>query len=380
MFKKYKLSSYNLRLVILLIATTVFGIALINSADSRYTVQQIIGLILSLAIMFVVSFIDYTWISRYYWVWYGICIALLILVKRFGATSKGATRWLRFPGGFQFQPSEITKVALIIFTARLLSMYKEKLNTFKFLALLAVLLGVPLVLVVIEPDLSQTILMVLILFTIIFCAGLHYRIIGIALLIIVPVATGMIMYISNPNQKLLKDYQRSRIMAFVDPEQYDDKNYQQKYSVQAIGSGQLTGKGLNNDDPTSLKNGNFIAEAHTDFIFAVAGEELGFVGCSIIILLLSWIVIECIIAAVRAKDFEGRLICCGMAAYIAFQSFINIGVVTRILPNTGLALPFFSYGLTSLVTLYISMGIVLNISLQRNVEKDDDIFADDFKF
>ena len=97
------------------------------------------------------------------------------------------------------------------------------------------------------------------------------------------------------------------------------------------------------------------------------------------ILLLSWIVIECIIAAVRAKDFAGRLICCGVAAYIAFQSTINICVVTQLMPNTGLPLPFFSYGLTSLVTLYISMGVVLNISLQRTVERDDEIFAEDFR-
>ena len=134
-----------------------------------------------------------------------------------------------------------------------------------------------------------------------------------------------------------------------------------------------------NDDPSSLKNAHYIAEAQNDFIFAVIGEELGFVGGCITILLLSWIVIECIIVAVKAKDFAGRLICCGVSAYIGFQTFINIGVVTRLLPNTGLPLPFFSYGLTSLFSLFISMGVVLNVSLQRKVERDDDIFADDFK-
>ena len=128
-----------------------------------------------------------------------------------------------------------------------------------------------------------------------------------------------------------------------------------------------------------MKNANYIAEAHTDFIFAVIGEELGFAGCMAVIILLSSIVIECIITAVRAKNFAGRLICCGVAAYIGFQTFINLGVVTQILPNTGLPLPFFSYGLTSLLVLMMSMGIVLNISLQRNVIKDDDIFAKDFK-
>ncbi|MDO5403748.1 MAG: FtsW/RodA/SpoVE family cell cycle protein, partial [Eubacteriales bacterium] len=133
------------------------------------------------------------------------------------------------------------------------------------------------------------------------------------------------------------------------------------------------------DDPSSLKNTGYIAESQTDFIFAVLGEELGFVGCVFTIILLSLIVIECIIAAVRAKDFAGRLVCCGVAGYIAIQSFINMGVATRILPNTGQPLPFISYGLTSLMTLYIAIGFVLNIGLQRKVERDDDIFAEDFR-
>ena len=120
-------------------------------------------------------------------------------------------------------------------------------------------------------------------------------------------------------------------------------------------------------------------EAQNDFIFAVIGEELGFTGSCITIFLLFLIVLECIITAVRARNFEGRLICCGVAIYIGFQTFINIGVVSWILPNTGVPLPFFSCGITSLLTLFIAMGIVLNVSLQRNVERDDDMFADDFR-
>ena len=249
------------------------------------------------------------------------------------------------------------------------------------MTILAILLAVPLALILTQPNLSTTVLIFLILFTVIFCAGLSYKIIGIALLIIVPIASGIIIYISNPDNPIffIKDYQRNRIMAFINPDEYDDQNYQQEYAERAIGSGQLTGKGLDNDDPSSLKNANYIADAQNDFIFAVIGEELGFVGSCAVILLLSWIVLECIIVAVRAKDFAGRLICCGVAAQIGFQTFINVGVVTRLLPNTGLPLPFFSYGLTSLVSLYISMGVVLNISLQRKVDRDDDIFAEDFR-
>lgn len=168
-------------------------------------------------------------------------------------------------------------------------------------------------------------------------------------------------------------------MDFLYPDENDDGIYQQKMSETAIGSGRLKGKGLDTDDPASLKNANYIPEAQTDFIFTIIGEELGFIGCISAILLLFWIVIECIIIAIRTKDFAGRLICCGVAVYIGVQSFINIGVVTRILPNTGLPLPFFSYGLTSLLVLFISIGIVMNINLQIKSEKDDDIFAKDFR-
>ena len=132
----------------------------------------------------------------------------------------------------------------------------------------------------------------------------------------------------------------------------------------AFASGQLTGKGLNNNLVSSVKNGSFIAEPQTDFIFAIAGEELGFVGCAIIVLLLALIVIECIWIGRRSREFSGTLICCGVAGYIGFQTFVNISVVTGLLPNTGIPLPFVSYGLTSLVTLFMSVGFVLNVGLQ----------------
>ena len=134
----------------------------------------------------------------------------------------------------------------------------------------------------------------------------------------------------------------------------------------AIGSGQLTGKGLNNNTTTSVKNGNFLSEPETDFIFAIIGEELGFVGCCIVILLLLLIVIECILIGQKAKDTGGRLICGGVAALIGTQSFINVSVATMIFPNTGISLPFISYGLTSVVCFFIGIGLVLNVGLQPN--------------
>ena len=132
----------------------------------------------------------------------------------------------------------------------------------------------------------------------------------------------------------------------------------------AIGSGQLVGKGLNNSVSTSMNNSNFIIEPQTDFIFAVAGEELGFLGCALIIILLLLIVLECVMIGMKAKDTAGKLICCGMASLVAFQSFVNICVATGLMPNTGVPLPFVSYGLTSLVSLFMGMGFVLNVGLQ----------------
>lgn len=380
MLKKYKLRSYNFRLLFLILITSVFGLTIVNSANSSYTVKQGLGVALSIVIMLVISFVDYNFILKFYWLYYLVDIILLILVLKVGTSSHGAQRWISI-GSFSLQPSEFNKIIMILVCCKIISMYKEKLNTWKFLLVLAAVLGLPLLLVVIEPSLSTTVLTTLVLLTIIFCAGIDYKIIGKVILVIVPLTIVLGLYISNPNQKLLKDYQRNRIMTFFSSEgsDTDEGKYQQEYSVKAIGSGQLNGKGLNNDDPSSLKNAKYIAEAQNDFIFAVIGEELGFVGCCATIFLLSWIVIECIIAAVRAKDFVGRLICCGAAAYIGFQSFINIGVVTEILPNTGLPLPFFSCGITSTMTVFISMGVVLNICLQRNTLREDDMFAEDFR-
>ena len=172
----------------------------------------------------------------------------------------------------------------------------------------------------------------------------------------------------QPDQKLLDDYQRGRIMAFFNSEDdaYADDVLQQENSVMAIGSGELTGKGLNNSEVSSANRANFVSENHTDFILSVAGEELGFLGCSAILLLLLLIIFECIRTGLRAKDLSGKLICCGVGGIVAIQGFINVAVVTNLMPNTGTPLPFVSYGLTSLVSLYIGMGFVLNVGLQRN--------------
>ena len=388
-FKKYQLRSYNFRLVALLVITSIYSLLVVNSANSSYTTRQGIGMLLSFVVMIVVSFIDYNWIIKYYWLWYIISTILLLAVKLVGVSAKGAKRWLGI-GSFTIQPSEFTKLILILVLAKLIQMYKEKLNTYKFVGVLAATAGFQLLLVLSQPDLSTTLLTFLICVVVVYCAGLEYRIIGRILAIAIPLIILVLAYIIlDENQVIVKKYQRNRIMTFInsnydvgdddEDEVSEDDTYQQNYAVQAIGSGQLSGKGLNNDDSTSLKNAGYIAEAQNDFIFAVIGEELGFIGSVFTILLIFLIVTECLITAAKAQNLAGRLICCGIAAYIGFQTFFNIGVVTWILPNTGIPLPFFSAGITSLITLYTSMGIVLNVGLHTKVERDEDLFAPDFK-
>ena len=364
MFKQYSIRNYHFRLVCYVLALSVIGILVIGSAKASVQKTQIVGLFLGLIVMAVVSLVDYSFILRFSWLFYFLNLVLLALVEVMGSDANGATRWVSI-AGLRFQPSELSKIIIIIFFAYFFMKYQETLNTIKILAASFILVGIPLVLVVTQPDLSTTIVTALIFVSLLFIAGLSYKIVLGVLAVSVPSAIIFLSLILQPGQKILNDYQYRRIMAWLNPKAYADDAYQQQNSIMAIGSGRLWGKGLNNNDIASVKNGNFISEPQTDFIFAVAGEELGFVGAALIVILLFLIVIECILIARKAKDLSGRLIACGMASLIGFQGFVNICVVTGLMPNTGLPLPFVSYGLTSLVTLYIGMGLVLNVGLQN---------------
>lgn len=373
MLRRYDWKDYDFRLVSYVVILTIIGILIIGSANKSVQGKQILGLILGLMVMTAVSLVDYEFLIRFAWVFYFMNIALLTLVIIMGDKAKGATRWVEI-AGIRFQPSEIGKIFLILFFAYFFTRYQDSLNTPKILILTFILAGIPLVLIKEEPDLSTTIVTALIFLVLLFIAGLSYKIIASVLAVLVPSAIIFLALILQPNQKILKGYQYKRIMAWLQPEKYADDAYQQQNSIMAIGSGQFLGKGLNNTDVNSVKNGNFISEPQTDFIFAVAGEEMGFVGSILIIILLLLITVECIIIAKKAKDLSGRLICCGVAALVGFQSFVNICVVTGMMPNTGLPLPFVSYGLTSLVSSFIGIGLVLNVGLQpRKYGTGDDI-------
>ncbi len=363
MFKQYNFRNYHFRLVAYVVALTILGILVIGSANEDYQSKQIIGLILGLIVMTFFSLFDYTTVVRFGWIIYGLNIILLGWVLVAGTNVNGSTRWIEV-AGIRVQPSELGKILLILFFAYFFTLHQEHLNTVKYIGLSLLLAGIPLVMIKEQPDLSTTIVTFLIFVSLLFIAGLSYKIIAGVLAVSIPGAIVFLSLILQEGQTILDDYQYKRIMAWLNPSEYADSAYQQQNSITAIGSGQLWGKGLNNTATTSVKNGNFISEPQTDFIFAVVGEELGFVGSAVIVVLLCLIAIECILIARKSKDLAGKLICTGMASLIAFQSFVNISVATGIMPNTGIPLPFVSYGLTSLVTLYLGIGLVLNVGLQ----------------
>ncbi len=364
--KKYNILDYNFKLLLLVIAAIAMGTIIIVSVDETRLTKQLIGAGVCILGMIIVSLIDYNFICKYYMVLYIANIVLLglILVIGSGSDSHGASRWFAISDSFTIQPSEFSKIILIICVAVFLEKHSDDLNTLKTLLKLAAFLAVPIGLIFAEPDLSTTICLCATLFMIIFVAGLSLKLIGIVVLILIPCFGGFYWYIQNDNlPQILTEYQRNRILGHISGS--GDTQDQQNNSIMAIGSGQLTGKGINSSDVATVKDTNLISEQQTDFIFSAVGEELGFIGSVIIIAILLLIVLQCIRIARRSGDKRGMYIATGMAALVSIQSFINIGVATSILPNTGLPLPFISYGLSSLVSLCAGMGMVLNVNLQK---------------
>lgn len=362
MLKHFEIKNYRFRLIAYVVILAIIGVFMVGSAKPSLQDKQLLGFVGGLVVMVVVSLIDFNYLLRFYRIWYILTLLMLAAVLIIGKDVNGAKRWIPI-AGFQFQPSEISKILIILFFAMFFVRHRDTLNTWKTILFTIILAAFPLLLIIKEPNLSTTIIVTLIVITLLFIAGLSYKIIARVLAVGVPL--GIVTLVLLVKQLLpLKEYQYSRILAWVDPAKYADQATQQQYSIKAIGSGQLWGIGFNSDSVYSIKTGNFLPEPQTDFIFAVVGEEIGFIGCMVIIILMLLIVFECIMVAKNAVNLSGRLICCGVAAILGFQSFVNIGVASGLLPNTGVPLPFVSYGLTSLISSFIGIGLVLNVGLQ----------------
>lgn len=365
----YNFKNYNYRILIYMLLLSSLGAVIIGSAsgqDKTAIGKQVLGIVISLVCCLIVSLIDYHKIFKFNTLIYTGCVALLFAVLVAGKTTKGATRWLRI-GSFQLQPSEFVKIGLIVILSCFLAKNQERINKPSVIGTAALLCIIPLGMVYMQPNLSTTIVIAFTMICIIYVAGISYKWIAGVLIVGIPVAA-LGLYLSLLGLvPFLKKYQAQRILGkiFHSDAKYADLNRQQDNSIMAIGSGQLKGKGLFNNTLSSVKNGNYLSEEQTDFIFAVIGEELGFIGCVLVITVYALLVFECIWVASHAKDMAGKLIATGMAALLAFQGFANIAVATGIFPNTGLPLPFISSGISSLLSIFLGMGLVLNVGLQR---------------
>ena len=370
--KFHRLSGLDPVLMISVIALNLAGLLSISSitdisGNSTLFFKQAAGSMVGLLVMLVLSVKDLTITRKYYKFYYLIVLISLLAVLFVGTSGGGARRWIGI-GGITFQPSELAKILLILFYSEFIINYAGKYKRPQLFILCTLLIFPPLLMILKEPDLSTSIVIFLIFCVILVIAGLDRRVIAGMIAVAIPSVLLLLYLTVNGKLSFLGSYQRDRILAWLHPEDYAATTaYQTMNSMTAIGSGQLIGKGLFDSGAGTLLGTGFISESQTDFIFAVIGEQFGFIGCLIMIVLITLVTVRCYQIADKSIRLEDKIIASGMAAWIGLQSYLNIGVTTGLLPNTGLPLPFVSYGLTSLICLYAGLGLVQNVYLRSQI-------------
>lgn len=354
-------------LVMLFSASYPYAYYYENHDSYYYFTRQLIFAVVGIIAMFVMSKINYKWLRVATVPLLALTLLLLVIVLFYhtnlgGADGSDFKRWIPLPGGFTFQPSDLAKFTIILTFASYISDYYGKMRKFKYgicypLGIIAVFCG----LIYLEHHMSCTILMFLIGATLMFVGGSDWKLFafGIGVLVLV-----IFVVITFPD--LLENYAGDRIRAWLDKDfSPDDKRWQTNNSLYAIGSGGLFGVGLGNSKQKYL----YVSEPQNDFIFSIVCEELGFVGAAIIIALFAALVIRGFIIAGRCHDKFGALIVIGIVAQVGIQVGLNIMVVTDTIPNTGISLPFFSYGGTAIMMLLFEIGVVLAISRKSSQKK-----------
>lgn len=376
---KGKKSQVDFVLIIIIIILMSFGIVMILSASApsalaetgdsyTYVTRQIIFAAAGLVIMWFVSKIDYRIYKKFYWpiYWISIGVLLLVLIPGLGTEASGARRWINL-GFTQLQPSEITKIGMIIFYAGYLNDHKKDLRNFVkgFLIPLCFIAPPVLIALFIQNHLSVGIVMTSITCIMMLMAGcrlLHFVLSG-ALVGGIGI-TALVTYLSTAGESAGDaNFRLGRILNYMDPWQDPTgTGWQTIQSLYAIGSGGLFGVGLGESKQKYL----YVSEPQNDFIFSILAEELGFVGCIVVIVLFALFIWRGIIIAMKAPDMFGSLLATGITALVMIQVVINIAVVTNTIPNTGMSLPFFSAGGTALIMLLGMCGILLNISKSKS--------------
>jgi len=347
-------------LVLSVISVLEIKSATLHTKFHGFDHKQIGFLAAGLALMFLISLIDYhRLVDIAHWA-YGISIVALIAVLAVGTKVMGGRRWIKFPGGIHFQPSEWVKLVLILAVARYFWGLVGRDLTWGDIAKVSAMIGVPMLLVLKQPDLGTSLTYLPILICGLFLGGLRFK--QTAIILIGLVIVGGVVLKSG---KHLKPYQQARINAFINPDSDPrGSGYQIRQSLIAVGAGGIWGKGANKGTQTQ---GDFLPIPYTDFIFAAFCEEHGFVGAIGVLLLYFLILMRLIQNAQTASDLPGTFIVMGVVAVTIFQIAVNIGMVVGLMPVTGIPLPLMSYGGSSILFTFLALGIVMNIRMRRFV-------------
>lgn len=329
-----------------------------DAAQASFYLKQIVWLLISIGALIVIASFDYLWLERAAPLLYGCGVVLLLIVLILGRTGMGAQRWISL-GPFSFQPSEFFKLIFIIMLAAYYAMSREDLRTLPMLRTFFLLVFVPFMLLFKQPDLGTAIVVLLIFSSMSLAKGMHRKL----FLTIIIVGLVSLPFLGNVFWSGLKEYQKNRIVAFINPDvDPTGIGYHINQSKVAIGSGEVTGKGYLNGTQGPFR---FLPERHTDFIFAVFAEEWGFFGSAFLLGLYFLLITRGLDTARKAKDPFGRFLALGITFMFCIYFFVNIGMTLGMMPVVGIPLPFMSYGGTALLSNFMAAAILINVRTRR---------------
>jgi rod shape determining protein RodA len=371
MLERRLLSNLPWGVVALILGIALIGLSAVYSATytthgpSSLFMKQVIWIVLGIIVMFAALLPDYHTVGRYAYVLYAFSVVCLILVAFIGRTGMGAQRWLPL-GPFAFQPSELAKLSLVLALARYFAEDPKRGGyALRDLGVPAVMIAVPLVLVLKQPDLGTALMLLFTSAFLLMLAGIRARSV-VAVAVIGAMIASLVFLVPPVRHKIwtsLKPYQQKRITAFLDPASDPlGSGYHATQAKIAVGSGQITGKGFRKGTQSQMA---FLPERHTDFIFAVIAEERGFLGASFLVVLYVILLLVGVESAKAAKDKMGALMAGGIVSMLSLYVCINVGMAAGILPVVGVPLPLVSYGGTSVITTFLAIGLLLNIRSRR---------------
>ncbi|HFC12059.1 MAG TPA: rod shape-determining protein RodA [Anaerolineae bacterium] len=351
---------FDVWIITAVIILTLYGILIISSAITNvpayvgYERRQLIWMTLGLISFFIMAAIDYRILTSAHWFIYAGLVGLLVLVLVIDVQRNNVTGWIPI-GSFAFHPAELLRILLPVTLGKFIADRQREMHKFSTVVSSLIYIGIPIALLFLQPDLGMSILIIVIWFGVIMVAGLRLQ----HFLILIVLGVGLIA-VAYPR---LQPYQKARITTFVDPESDIEQSRNVTQAVISIGSGGWFGKGYRNGPQAQL---GYLRVQHTDFIFAVLSEEMGFFfGSFVVVALIGFIILRTLRVASITPDPAGRNLCIGIATLLFFQTLVSVGMNVQLLPVTGLTFPFVSYGGSSLLTLYLGLGIVQSVLMRH---------------